>query len=58
MHLHDRAGTLACLLYKAENSAVSASNETELARCERCAFGEHRDYFTSLKNPPFIDKSA
>ena len=61
MHLHDRAGTLASLLYKAEkpsvcpsvclhfwhadNSAVSARIETRLARSESCVFGDHKVCF-------------
>ena len=56
MHLHDRAGTLASLLYKAEKpsvclsvrphfwhadiSVVSASIETGLARNESCVTEE------------------
>ena len=55
MHLHDRAGTFASLLYKAEkpsvrpsvcsfwhahNSAVSASIETGLARNQSYVFKE------------------
>ena len=61
MHLHDRAGTLASLLYKAEKpsvclsvctfwhadiSAVSARIEkTGLARNESCVFEDHKVYF-------------
>ena len=61
MHLYDRAGTLASLLYKAEkpsvslsvclhfwhadNSAVSARIETGLARNESCVFEDHKVYF-------------
>ena len=57
MHLHDRAGTLASLLYiklksrpsvrlrHADNSAVSAWIETGLARNESCVFEDHKVYF-------------
>ena len=59
MHLHDRAGTLASLLYKAEKpsvclsvrlrhadiSAVSARIETGLTRNESCVFEDHKVYF-------------
>ena len=60
MHLHDRADTLASLLYKAEKpsvcpsvctfwhadiSAVSAWIETGLARNEGCVFEDHKVYF-------------
>ena len=59
MHLHDRAGTLASLLYKAEkpsvclsvhlrhadNSAVSTRIEMGLARNESCVFEDHKVYF-------------
>ena len=60
MHLHDRAGTLASLLYKAEKpsvclsvrpdrhadiSAVSARIETRLAPNESCVFEDHKVYF-------------
>ena len=57
MHLHDRAGTLASLLYKAEklsvclhfwhadNSPVSARIEMGLARNESCVFEDHKVYF-------------
>ena len=60
MHLHDRAGTLASLLYKAEkpsvrpsvctfwhadNSAVSARIEAGLARNESCVFEDDKVYF-------------
>ena len=55
MHLHDRAGTLASLLYKAEkpsvrlrhahNSAVSARIETGLARYGSCVFEDYKVYF-------------
>ena len=73
MYLHDRAGTLASLLYKAEkpsvrlavlsfwhavNSAVCALIETEHARNERGVFEEHKVYFLSLYNSPFINRSA
>ena len=60
MHLHDRAGTLASLLYKAEkpsvrpsvclhfwhaySSVVSARIETGLARNESCVFEDHKVY--------------
>ena len=63
MHLHDRAGTVASLLYKAEKpsvcpsictfwyadiSVMSARIETGLAQNESCVFEDHKDYFTSL----------
>ena len=67
MYLHDRAGTLASLLYKAEkpsvclsvclhfwhadNSAVFASIETGLARNESCVFKQHKVYFYKLAEP-------
>ena len=56
MHLHDRAGTVASLLYKAEKlsvctfwhvdiSAVSARIEMGLAQNESWVFEDHKDYF-------------
>ena len=67
MHLHDRAGTLASLLYKAEkpsvrlsvclhfwhahNSAVFASIETGLARNESCVIEEDYVYFNKPTEP-------
>ena len=55
MHLHDRAGTLASLLYKAEkpsvrlrhadNSAVSARIEMGLAQYGSCVFEDQQFYF-------------
>ena len=66
MHLHDRAGTLASLLYKAEKpsvcpsvltfwhadiSVVSASIEMRLARNQSYVFGDHRVYFYKPTEP-------
>ena len=61
MHLHDRAGALASLLYKAEkpsmhfwhadNSAVFASIETGLARNESSVFKQYKIYFYKLTEP-------
>ena len=73
MHLHDSAGTLASLLYKAEKLSVCPSVcifGTLIT--QQCLHRLKRDLhdvkavplmntefiFTSLKNPPFIDRSA
>ena len=66
MNLHDRAGTLASLLYKAEKlsvclsvlsfwhadiSVVSASIETGLTRNESCVIEEDEVYFNKPTEP-------
>ena len=60
MHLRDRAGTFASLLYKAEKpsvclsvctfwhadiSSMSARIDTGLAQNESCVFEDHKVYF-------------
>ena len=73
MHLHDRAGTLASLLYKAEKLSVCLSVyifgtlitqqclhrlKRDLLEIKAVSLNNTKFIFISLQNPPFIDRSV